>query len=431
MSYEPQPYLKPLLGGFDSPELQRHESAAASRIASQEQMAFDRALGSPPRAQPQPLQLKQPTLPNDFAQRVADLDREIYGRGIAIDADKLIEHGKERFEQLLAAARHCREPRSVPAGDLTSFGSVQIGLHSFEAPTVPRRTTMEQVNGSGKEREAVRQIRSWNDLWKFAPSDPEPVTKAYAFYDLFASLIFGQSILERLSADGRRVRSHLFTGGKGRKVDLFREWLFVIEGSLTSVTLKQPLWHVMSWLADEKAPTPSHKELAQDFFNMRVPSEAQIKLAQAVLDGFLLGYREWPLWEFVSNATRKAQDESRLAAWRKELATHYRGVTVFHEELRAYFHKDVDSGDVRHAHREFDSGSYRAFVNRTTQKLLDQLFAVLALAIAETFPNAVVARFQGQILCEGQPEQRAEITARLAAAFPRATFPIAFEEVRP
>jgi hypothetical protein len=50
------------------------------------------------------------------------------------DSDKLIERGKELFEELLAAARDCRSPRNVPAADLTSFESIQRGLLAFESP---------------------------------------------------------------------------------------------------------------------------------------------------------------------------------------------------------------------------------------------------------------------------------------------------------
>jgi hypothetical protein len=87
------------------------------------------------------------------------------------------------------------------------------------------------------------------------------------------------------------------------------------------------------------------------------------------------------------------------------------------------------STDPQHRHQEFDSKGHRGYVDATVEKLLDQLSAMLALAIEASFPGTVIARFQGQVLCEGKPKQRAEITARLSAAFPRGTFPIAFEEV--
>ena len=158
-----------------------------------------------------------------------------------------------------------------------------------------------------------------------------------------------------------------------------------------------------------------------------------MQLAQAVFDGFLLGYREWPLWEFVGNATRTAQHEGRLADWRKALAARLPRIAGFHEELRAYFHKDCDSGDVRYAHRKFDSAGYRAFVDRTVQKLSNQISALLALGTEETFPGAVVARFQGAVLTQGdhKPEdKRATIGRQLLAAFPRGTFQLEFEEVK-
>jgi hypothetical protein len=107
-------------------------------------------------------------------------------------------------------------------------------------------------------------------------------------------------------------------------------------------------------------------------------------------------------------------------------------VTTFHEEHRAGFYRDVSPGDVRYAHREFDHARYRAFIDRTVQTFLDQLSALLALAIDETFPGAVVARFQGAVLLEGDKhpmDKRASIGKQLAAAFP--AFQLELEEAMP
>ena len=421
-----QPYFRPLLGGLDSPEIQRHDAAEASRIASKEQMAYDRALGRPRVAQPELPPFKAPKLPPDFARRVVALNGEIYSRGIAIDADKLLALGRERFAGLLAADR--KAPRgAIGAGiDLTLFESVQRHLHAFEASAVPRRTSNEQVAGSGKERDQARKITGFHDLWKASHERQETLADIYAFRDLFASLVFGQSMLERLSPDGR-VRSHFFCGGKGRKVDYFHDWLSVAQGPFTSVKLVAQLWHVMSWLTGEQSRAPSPIDLARHFVNVRSPSSKQVRVIEALLTAFLLDYRDWQLWEYVGKATRAVPEMSRLAAWRTILAKRYLGITSFHDEVRAAFYRDVGYG--YESHREFDAARHRAFFNRTVQTLLDQLSVVLALAIEANFPRTVVARFQNQILCDGKPKQCAETTAHLAAAFPSATFQLEFTEL--
>ena len=70
----------------------------------------------------------------------------------------------------------------------------------------------------------------------------------------------------------------------------------------------------------------------------------QVRLVQAVLDGFLLDYRDWQLWEFVGRATRALPDMSRLSAWRAELAKTYPRITSFHAEVSAEFYRDVGFG---------------------------------------------------------------------------------------
>ena len=58
---------------------------------------------------------------------------------------------------------------------------------------------------------------------------------------------------------------------------------------------------------------------------------------------------------------------------------------------------------------------------------------MLALAIEQTFPGTVVARFQGSVLVEGDhdlADKRVQIGLPLAKAFPSASFPLDFEEVQ-
>jgi hypothetical protein len=425
------PYFRPLGAdhGIFSEAEERRMAAEASRVASEEEAAYLKALGGPRHPKSELPPLKAPVLSADFGQRLEQLDDKITSKGVGIDSDKLLELGKERFTRLLELDR--KIPRhALGAGiDATRFDSVQSALHAFEAASVPRRTTNEQLEGAGKEREAIRQITGWPVLWKAAHERQEVIADFYSFHDLFESLTFGQSMLEKVSRDGR-LRGPLFRGGK--QPDYFHDWLSVLVGPLTSVTLVRPLWSLIFWLAEEKTPAPSLIDLAKDFFSVRAPSLAQIKLAQTVIDGFLLGYRDWPLWEFVGTATRTVQDEGRLASWRKALAARHPRIAGFHSEHRAFFYRDVSIGDVRYTHREFDHARYRAFIDRTAQELLDQASALLALGIDETFPGAVVARFQGSVLMQGEHkpmDKRASIGKQLAAAFP--AFQLELEESQP
>jgi hypothetical protein len=424
-------YFRPPTGvNVISPEEERATAAAASRDAAREEMAYLRALGRPPLPNPELPPIKAPIIPQEFEQRVAALDEEIYSRGVAIDRNTLLRQGKERFQQLLAADRKARS--LAPVGDLTCFASVQQALTAYEAPSVPVRKMREQAAGSGKERELVRRIAGWSDLWKATQERQETLTDLYTFHDEFAALCFGQSILERLSPDGR-LRSRLFCGGRGAKVDLFRDWLSATGGSsLVSVTLLQPLWHLFAWLANEQNPLPSPVDLAKDFFNVRSPSKAQARLAESVFDGFLLGYDGWPLWEYVGRRSRTMQEQGQLATWRTALAKRYPGISSFHAEVSAAFFKDVGFGFD--AHRQFEPARYRAFIDSCLQKRLRQVSALLALGLEETFKGAVAARFQGSVLVEGKHalnDKRVQIALPLAKAFLAATFPLEFTEVKP
>jgi hypothetical protein len=422
-----QPFFRSLTGeisNFISPEEERAAAAGARREAAREQMAFDRALGRPRLPKLELPQVKTPEL------RVADLGDAIFKRGVAVDAEKLVARGKELFAELLVVDR--KAPRGVVGAgmDLTHFESVQRALHAFESPVVPRRTAREQTTGTGKEREKIRAIAGFEDLWKFTSERQETIDAIYAFRDAFESLILGQSILEKLSPDGR-LRSRFLCGGRGAKVDLFHDWLGVLEGSFTSVKLVDPLFALMAWMSNEKSPTPSLDDLAGDFFNARSPTSQQVRLAESVLDAYLLGYRDdWQLWQYVGRRTRTATDQGRLSSWRKALAAHFPRITGWHDEVRAFFFKDV--GYAWDSHREFDAAEHRAFIDRIIQERLDALSAQLALAVETAFPASVIARFQGSVLCEGKPpEKRAELSGRLAAAFPHSTFQLEFEEVRP
>jgi hypothetical protein len=80
----------------------------------------------------------------------------------------------------------------------------------------------ENVAGSGKEKDSARKVTSFDDMWKVSASEPNAVRNVYAFRDAFESLVFAQSLLERLSDDGK-VHSPFFTGGSGAKVRYFED----------------------------------------------------------------------------------------------------------------------------------------------------------------------------------------------------------------
>jgi hypothetical protein len=419
------PYFQPLGVEVDTAEQQKRMTRAASREAVREQMARETALGRPRLPKPELPPIKTAVLPENYEEQLTLLDKAIRARGVAIDTDKLLALGQERFTELLAADRKARSLGHLMGTriDLTSFSSVQQALRAFEVEPskVPRRKTSEQLAGSGKDRDAVRPIKDWFDLWKFT-QDPEAVKNIYAFHDAFESLRFGHSMLDQLSSDGR-LRGRLFIGGHDAGVDLLDNWLSVLAGLHNVVKLDQPLWSLMTWLADEHAPAPETADLAREFCNVHAPSPVQIRLAEAIVDGFLLGYEGWALWEFVGRRTRALPEPERLSAWRAALGKRYRAITDFHASVRAAFYKDVGYGPE--SHRECDLPAHRAFVDRTVKTLLDQLSGLLALAVGETFPDAVVARFQGAVLLQGKHkpmEKRATIGRWLAAAFPDSGF---------
>jgi hypothetical protein len=250
-----QPFFRDLSGG-NTPQLgiASHDRDEASRVATIEQMAIDRAMGRPNVAPPERPVIKAPILPQDFEASTERIDKQILDRGVAIDRNKLVSLGRERFAELLAAERKARSwQRGI--GDFASFESVQRGLHAFEASQIPRRKTSEQISGAGKDREAVRAIRDWSDLWKLTSERREILDDVYNFHDLFESLMFGHALLEKCSPDGR-VRSRFFCGRK--YVEFFTDWLSALQGPVVSVALVNPLFirrHAERW--DHRSTIPS------------------------------------------------------------------------------------------------------------------------------------------------------------------------------
>jgi hypothetical protein len=402
------------------------------REAAQREMAMIRALNPPLwKAPTQPL-VREPELPADFATRVAKLDREIVEHGVAVDRSKLLALGKTRFTELLAADREARGEERIfgPRTDFTRWSGVDFcftRLGALEATGIPARRNAEILSGAGMDREAVRAIAGFGDLWK-SRVEPRAVQSVYRFRDVFESLVFGRAMLDRLSDDDR-LRSSFFTGGTLRKVLLFRDWIPTLRAPLLSVTIREPLWHLIGWLAGEKSLAPDPAELAREIFGVRAPSAEMLRFAESLMQGFCLGLDGWTLWEYVGRLTRKARDYAELCRWRETLARRFPRIAAFHKEIESFFYRHVGSSSG--SYRELDAKRYRLFVDEFLYDRLQRLSLIAALAIDEAVPDCVVARFQSWFLCETAkaPKALAEtITAALRTAFPRSAFTVSISE---
>jgi hypothetical protein len=406
------------------PQHSTEVSEAISREAGERDLAMLRAMNPPTFEASTKPSIREPELPADFASNAARLDREIVDRGIAVDREKLLALGKERFARLLEADRLARDEQRVfgTRTDFTRFESVQFALAGAFAAAIPRRRHAEILSGHGADREAAAQISSFNDLWKLA-SEPRAVRAVHQFRDEFESLVFARSLLEQIG-DDNRVRSRFFVGGSGRKVALFSDWLAVLE-PLVSVTVRGALFSIVSWLANEKQPSVGVLQLAQEISGARVPRLHEIRLAQALFSGFLLGYDGWELWDYVGSRTRCAPDFEALVHWRKVLSKRFRAIGDFHAELASRFYRDI--GTREGAHRQLDATAHQRFVDQTVNGCLNVVSALVAIAATDAQP---VARFQNSILLEGKTPKflQARIESELATAFPSSTFSVAISE---
>jgi hypothetical protein len=177
------------------------------------------------------------------------------------------------------------------AADLTTWPDV---LYAFQSAgsiaPVPLRKTSEVAAGTGRDRDSAREVTDFRDLWKFAQSQPQAVRSVYAFRDCYESLIFGQSLLERIGKDDR-VRSHAFTGGSmGPAGRVLTDWLPALKSKNFRLIIENPLWSVVHWLCAEET-LPAGNDLASQWLGVRAPSRSEIKLVTAVVDGFLLGHQ--------------------------------------------------------------------------------------------------------------------------------------------
>jgi hypothetical protein len=400
--------------------------AIASRDFAERDTAYIRALNGPlqKRRMAPPL-LREPKLPADFEAKAAALDNEIGERRVALSRERLLSLGRKRFTELLALDATARQSQRIigTKTDLTAWESVAYSFGAANAlvAEVGKRSSAEFNSGADADRQSASRIESFDSLWKCYYHNPQAVQAVYAFRDAFERLVFGQSLLERLSDDGR-IRSRL-------EAKRFVDWLPVVERPCFRVVIERPLWHLLAWLTAENAPPLNPAKAASYWFGVRAPSAEQIKLCAAVFDGFLLGHQSWSLWSYVGNRTRQIVDVEQLEEWRTQLTKGYRSVTAFHAVTSEGFYKTV--GNVDGGHFQFDRTGYRSFIDRAVRWLEDRVSALMALTVDEVMPGATVARFSdGWILCDGKPKSAIteKVTAKLNALFDGAKFQVTMEE---
>jgi hypothetical protein len=395
---------------------------AAVREAIQRDMAFARSMNPPPRREPGLPPLKKARLPDNFEHRLLEIDKAIFERGIAVDRQKLLDRGRARFQQLLEADRTARALQRVVLGDLSQWESVHQSFAvagALEVTAIRPRKTTEIFAGKDEDRDTVRVIGDFHDLWKIT-EEPETVRNVFRWRDVFESLCFAQSFLEQLDKDGR-CRSRFFACGASGAA-LFRDWKSVLQSPLAIVTVPDPLTQIFSWLLQEKLSPPK----PQDFFSLRLASPHQIRFTDAFWFGFLRGYNGWLLLEYIGRQTRVMPDMASLTQWQVELTKRFPGVTNFHHHVGSFFYRGVTSAAAGGGHFQFESDRYRRFLDAALRKMLEAVSGVAAIAIDEAQGSSLVARFQDRLLIEGKPPPnlREKIVENLAAAFPGAAFTV-------
>jgi hypothetical protein len=284
---------------------------------------------------------------------------------------------------------------------------------------VPRRKTADILARRDADRDDAARVDHFSDLWKCF-LEPETVRRIFAFRDRFERLVFGQSMINKLD-ESHRLKSRFFCGGSGEKVALFDSWLDALDGAHFRIRITNVLSSLMSWLcAETELPQPA--ELANRFLGVRAPTTAQLKLMQAIIDGWLLGYTSWSLWNFVGRRTRQAVEHGTLSIWRTQLAQCCKRITTFQEDLRQFFMRPIGEGAYM-----FDQQAFRSYLDRELRRLREIVSLIAALASGD----ATVARFDDFILCEGKAPRdlSAKIKDRLEAALPSSSFKIAIEQI--
>jgi len=434
------PFLTPPIIAPPSHEhVEQHRAAnrEAARIASREEAqreeALSRAMNPPRTPKLDPPRLRQPVLSDNALHEIDALDAAVFGRGIAVGRERLVSLGKQRFEELRALDRDVRAFQRILFVDLSQWHSVEqsFAIAGALSTSVPRVRTAEASRGGGVDRIAAASITDFDSLWK-AQAEPQSVRNVLKFRRSFESLIFGQSLLQRISDDGR-VRSHFFSSGRESKQLPFEKWLSVLQRDHFSVRLVDPFAHLFWWLCGERVPLLDTLDLAREFFSVRIPSDQQLRVAQAIFHAFLLGYREWELWglwDFVGRETQQVIDIRELEYWRTELVRRCPAIAHFHSTISDFFWRDVGNAE---GHRKVDANACRDYIKREMQVLQNRLSALTALALDELMPNSIVARFSDLILVEHEKPKAfpliERIERKLATAFANARFKFNVNEV--
>ncbi|HEY1771460.1 MAG TPA: hypothetical protein VGG02_14510 [Chthoniobacterales bacterium] len=372
------------------------------------------------------LELKQPILSDDHAQRAADLDAKIRENGITFDRETILKIGGELFQELLTVDREARAESVIgPPCDLASFASVRYWFTLSGAAAnlnVPQVTTSDQFDGSDKELEIGRQIVSWADEWKFS-GEPRATRLAFDHHCRFARLAFGQSLYVWIESDGR-IHHKFFAGGSGEKVQyLFDTWLPALTGEFHRVLIKDSLGSLVFWVGGEDSAPPLASQLAQHWFDCRVPSLEQIALVQAVWGGFLLNLSGWRFFNHVGAVIRKVPDKFTIDRWLDELGRWFPKVKRLYRDSQKYF-----NGAVGHyGSCQCDLSHHREFFSQTWDDLQSRVSEIVALTVQENSPAdaaPIAARFRDQLLLVGEPKPKIieRVRANLAAAFPGALF---------
>jgi len=373
------------------------------------------------KALPEPA-LREPQKPENFEQKLQELDEGIVARGIPVSRARLLSLGRKRFEELLEADHKAREEQRV-VGVRTDFTSWSSVYQSFAASgalrnlPVPERKASEVYQGHEPERDQVRALNGFSDLWKFGRVEPRAVKAILDFLDRFESLRIGQQLFVDVEDDGT-IRSHFLAGGK--TASCFRDWLSVVDGPHFSVTLKNPVPAIAFWLSGERSELPDPLDWARNWTGMKAPHKDQILMARAVIDGFCLNHRGWLLWNFVGNRTRKVFDQATLETWRDQLQKQFPRITAFHAAVMECFYKP--EGD----HARFEPARHRRFLDQKIENLRGFVSGLIALEVRKI----CIARFRDSVLCSGSPpsDLQERIDQALKAAFPAgATFEVEVE----
>jgi hypothetical protein len=432
MSFEPRrtvTYGYPLTPVEPLGEGHKAVAAAASKEASEREMAFLRDMsGFPTTSQRPPPELRQPALPNGFVDAMDAFDDEIFGRGVPVSRDKILALGRKRFQELLSLDRAARQEQRVigPSIDLSSWPSVCTAFHNVGALSAgfPRRKTHETWTGAGEDRERAGQFSGFGDLWKVT-QEPRAARAICAFRDKLETLVFGLSMLERCE-DGK-IHSKFFSSGK--PTGSFTDWLSVLEQPHISVMLMDPIGDLIAWLVNEPTPVPRPLEYARNLHGRRAPSIEEIKITVVVWHAFVLGYTSpWDIWNVVGRETRSRTETTALEIWRNDLVRRYPAIEQFNNELRSFFYRPLGGNQF-----QFDERGHRLFINANLRKLANRLSAIVAMAVEEVLPQSVVARFSDSILAVTTDQVRhkakldASVFAKLQAAFPRSNFEFTIE----